>query len=278
MHSLTLLTWAPAGPDSHQILSCSRSWLHPSASSSTRPSERFLTQPPGQGPAHVGTRPAGSRPPEHGHSRLGASAQWRHRQRCGPGCPCCLGERSRLGGRVAQAPADRRTSSPVEVQPACVNCWCRPSFQPRCPTPAFKLPQPFAAVHDCVAQFPAVKLMASEHLTAAGHQTVAEGSGLAIAQLQRTAPGAERQQACHGVGLTQGILKHLAKQQQAAALGVDRQAGGGGPPQVALAALADGQLSGMQLRVTPGRITPGTPGAGADRPVVARAERSHPEP
>lgn len=101
--------------------------------------------------------------------------------------------------------------------------------------------------------------MAHEAFTLAGHQAVSHGCGLAIAQLQRSPPGAERQQTGHGMGFAQGIQQLLAEQEQAAAFRIDGQARCRGMPEVVLAAPSGGQFGGMQLGVTPGRITPRQP-------------------
>ena len=90
--------------------------------------------------------------------------------------------------------------------------------------PALKLPQPVGFGHSGVFQLPAVKFMPAQLFTLQHHKAVLPRCGCAIAQAQGTAPRAEGQQSCHGMGSVLGVMQLLAEQQQPAALRINRQA------------------------------------------------------
>jgi len=95
-----------------------------------------------------------------------------------------------------------------------------------------------------------MEFMARERFAAAEHQAVRQGRGLAVAQAQGTRGGSERQHPGHRLGDSVGIDQLLTQQQQTAAFGQNRQAGGDSIPQRGKAATARRQSTAVELGVT----------------------------
>jgi hypothetical protein len=118
-----------------------------------------------------------------------------------------------------------------------------------------------------------VELVATQLLTGLGDWRATPGADLAVAERhpladQGTLPGDD---AGHPVTTAVGVHQGLLEVHQAAALGVDREAGARSGPQRVQHRRVDGKLDREQLRKAAAQVDPAD--SWRQRPVAQRAER-----